>query len=33
MGLLSTYLSDICVTKSLKYNLRTKNNDPEFQHC
>ena len=33
MGLLSTYLSDIFVTKSLKYSLRTKNNDPDFQHC
>ena len=30
MGLLPTYLRDIFVTKSLKYNLRTENNIPNF---
>ena len=30
MGLLPTYLNDIFVTKSLKYNLRTENNIPNF---
>ena len=30
MGLLPTYLNDIFVTKSLKYNVRTENNIPNF---
>ena len=30
MGLIPTYLSDTFVTKSLKYNLRTENNIPNF---
>ena len=30
MGLLPTYLRDIFVTKSLKYNLRTENNILNF---
>ena len=30
MGLIPTYLSDTFVTNSLKYNLRTENNIPNF---
>ena len=30
MGLLPTYLNYIFVTKSLKYNLKTENNIPNF---
>ena len=33
MGLLPTYLNDIFLTTSLKYNLRTENNNPNFKNC